>query len=59
MHRWRGKPTVVAAWWAAARIQIWRHGPQQGNRVSINNENIYFENYYDEQRKFTNELYSI
>ncbi len=25
----------------------------------VNNENIYFEDYYDEQRKFTDESYSI
>jgi hypothetical protein len=27
--------------------------------VVFTNENIYFENRYDEQRKFTNESYSI
>ncbi len=28
-------------------------------RCMITNENIYFENHYNEQRKFTNDSYSI
>ncbi len=28
-------------------------------KFDFDNENIYFENYYDEQCKFTNESYSI
>ncbi len=27
--------------------------------ITITNENIYFENYYNEQHKFTNDSYSI